>query len=63
MTRKLMLLNLALLALLGFLSFQMHREWVEAHARREAFLSVRPRVLPAPNVPPLAHPAPLAAPV
>jgi hypothetical protein len=61
MTRKLMLLNLALLALLGFLSFQMHREWVEAHARREAFLSVRPRVLPAPNVPPLAHPAPLAA--
>jgi len=60
-TRKLMLLNFALLALLIFLMFQMHREWVDAHARAEAFLSARIIPLAAPKVVALPRPAPLAA--
>ena len=41
MTRKLILLDLALVALLGYLGWQMRREWVEAHARAQAFLSTK----------------------
>ncbi len=61
MTRKLMLLNLALLAVLSALTWQMRREWVEAHARAQAFLSVKIAKVAAPIVPPLPRVAPLAA--
>ena len=60
MTRKLILLDLALAALVSFLAWQMRREWVEAHARAQAFLSAQVRQVPAqplaalPKVPPLA---------
>jgi len=36
-TRKLRLLDLALVALLGYLGWQMRREWVWEHARADAF--------------------------
>jgi hypothetical protein len=60
-TRKLILLDLALLALVVFLVFQMRREWVEAHARSQAFLSVNIHAAPAPKVAALPHHNPLAA--
>ncbi|MGD0295735.1 MAG: hypothetical protein ABSE86_01380 [Bryobacteraceae bacterium] len=61
MTRKLMLLDLALAALVCFLVFQMRREWVEAHARAQAFLSQKIMPVPAPRLAPLPKVAPLAA--
>ena len=61
MTRKLILLDLALAALLGVLGWQMRREWVEAHARARAFLSVPIRKIAAPPLAPLRKVAPLAA--
>ncbi len=60
MTRKLVLLDLALVAVLCALAWQMHREWVQAHARTQAFLSVKitpghpPQLAPLPRVAPLA---------
>jgi hypothetical protein len=60
-TRKLVLLDLALAALLGYLAWQMHREWVAAHARAQTFLSVKIRKVPAPPLAPLPKVAPLAA--
>jgi len=60
-TRKLMLLDLALGALVCFLVFQMHREWVEAHARALAFLSQKVTPVPAPRLAPLPKVVPLAA--
>jgi hypothetical protein len=60
-TRKLILLNLALLAVLGFLISQMHREWTDAHARAQAFLSVKVQKVAAPPLAPLPRVAPLSA--
>ena len=56
-----MLLDLALAALVCFLVFQMRREWVEAHARAQAFLSQKLTPVPAPRLAPLPKVAPLAA--
>jgi hypothetical protein len=56
-TRKLVLLDLALVAVLCVLSWQMRREWVEAHARAQAFLSLkikRAAVKPFAALPPVA---------
>lgn len=61
MTRKLMLLNLVLLAGVCALAWQMHREWVDAHARAQAFLSVRVPKVAAPPHTPLPRVAALAA--
>ena len=56
-----MLLNLALLAALCALAWQMRREWVEAHARSQAFLSVKVPQAKPPKLAPLPRVAPLAA--
>ena len=61
MTRKLILLDVALAALFCFLVWQMRREWVEAHARAQAFLSTTVKQVPAPRLSPLPKFAPLAA--
>jgi hypothetical protein len=60
-TRKLMLLDLALLAVLCVLAWQMRREWVEAHARSWALLSAKIPPVPARPLAPLPKVAPLAA--
>jgi hypothetical protein len=60
-TRKLILLDVALAALFCYLIWQMRIEWVEAHARAHAFLATTVPQLPAPRVLPLPRPAPLAA--
>ena len=60
MTRKLLLLDLALVAVLCVLAWQMRREWISSHARTQAFLSTRiipvaaHPMTPLPRVPPLA---------
>jgi hypothetical protein len=56
-----MLLDLALAALLAWLAFQMRREWVEAHARSQAFLSARVIPVPAPKIAALPRALPLTA--
>ena len=61
MTRKLILLDVALLALLGVLIFQMRREWIEAHARSQALLSARLTPVPAKPLAPLMRFTPLTA--
>lgn len=61
MTRKLLLLDLALVALLFALAWQMRREWVWAHAREQALLRARINPKPVPPLAPLAKVAPLAA--
>ncbi len=61
MTRKLMLLDLALAAVVSFLVWQMRREWVEAHARAQAFLSAQVKQVPAQPLAALPKVAPLAA--
>lgn len=61
MTRKLMLLDLALALLVSFLAWQMRREWLEAHARAQAFLSTQVKQVPAPRLAPLPRVSPLAA--
>jgi hypothetical protein len=60
-TRKLILLDVALAALVSFLMFEMRREWVEAHARARAFLSAKVPQIPATHPPALPKVAPLAA--
>jgi len=60
-TRKLILLDLALAALFCFLVWHMRREWVEAHARSREFLSTTVKQVAAPRVSPLLRFAPLAA--
>jgi hypothetical protein len=60
-TRKLILLDVALAALFFFLVWQMRREWVEAHARAQAFLSTPVGRVPAPHLAALPKIAPLAA--
>jgi hypothetical protein len=60
-TRKLILLDVALAALFCFLVFEMRREWVEAHARAQAFLATVVPPVPATPVAPLLKVAPLAA--
>ena len=61
MTRKLLLLDLALVAMVCYLGWQMHREWVEAHARARTFVSVKIQKTPAPPLAPLPKVAPLSA--
>jgi hypothetical protein len=61
MTRKLMLLDLALAALVSFLAWQMRREWVEAHARAQAFLSAQVKQVPAPRLAALPRISPVTA--
>ena len=61
MTRKLILLDVALAAVFGFLIWQMRLEWVEAHARAHAFLATTVPSFPAPPVPALLRVAPLTA--
>ncbi len=61
MTRKLILLDVALAAVFCFLVFEMRREWVEAHARAQAFLSTKIAQVPATPLAPLPKVAPLAA--
>jgi hypothetical protein len=61
LTHKLIALNLALLAALGALVFQVRREWHEARARERAFLASRITPTPAPPLAPLPKPAPLTA--
>jgi hypothetical protein len=56
-----MLLDLALAALVCWLVIEMRHEWVEAHARAQAFLSQKVIPVPAPRLPPLPRVAPLAA--
>jgi hypothetical protein len=60
-TRKLILLDLALAAVVCFLVFEMRREWVEAHARAQAFLSAKVKQAPAPRLAALPKVSPLAA--
>jgi type II secretory pathway component PulC len=61
MTRKLMLLDLALAVLVSFLAWQMRREWVEAHARAQAFLSAQVKQVPAKPLAALPRVSPLMA--
>ncbi|HLK20740.1 MAG TPA: hypothetical protein VKT81_17420 [Bryobacteraceae bacterium] len=61
MTRKLVLLDVALAAVLGFLIWQMRAEWIEAHARSRAFLATIVKPSPPPRVPAVPRPSPLAA--
>jgi hypothetical protein len=60
-TRKLILLDVALAAAFCFLVWHMRREWVEAHARAQAFLATTVKQVAAPRVSPLPRFAPLAA--
>ena len=61
MTRKLIVLNLLLVALLALLGFQIRREWQTAAQRERAFLgkTVKPR--PAQPLVPFVKPSPLMA--
>ena len=61
MTRKLILLDVALAAVFGFLIWQMRIEWVEAHARAHAFLATTVPQVPAPHMVAAARMAPLTA--
>ena len=61
MTRRLLLLNLALLAAVGLLVWQLKREWSEALARRQALLRHRIQPAPAPAVPALPKVNPFEA--
>jgi hypothetical protein len=61
MTRKLMLLDLALAVVVSLLVWQMRREWVEAHARAQAFLSAQVKQVPAKSLAALPKVSPLAA--
>jgi hypothetical protein len=60
-TRKLILLDVALVAVFCYLIWQMRVEWLEEHARARAFLSTLVAQAPAPRVPPLPRVAPLTA--
>ena len=61
MTRKLIVLNLALLAALGALVFQIRREVRGARSREHAFISKKIPRTPAPPLAPLAKPPALTA--
>jgi hypothetical protein len=61
LTRKLIALNLALLAALGAMLFQARREWHEARVRERAFLEHRIPLTPALPLAPLPKPEPLTA--
>ncbi len=61
MTRKLVLLDLALALVVSLLVWQMRREWVEAHARAQAFLSAQVKQVPAKPLAALPRVSPLAA--
>lgn len=61
MTRKLILLDIALLAALGALAWQMRREWTDAHARTQAQLSMKINPVPANRLAPLPKVVPLMA--
>lgn len=61
MTRKLMALNLALLAALGALFFDVRREWREARARERVFLAKQVRPVSGQALAPLARPQALTA--
>jgi hypothetical protein len=60
-TRKLILLDVALAAVFCYLIWQMRIEWVEAHARAKAFLSTLVAQVPPSRVPPVPKVAPLTA--
>jgi hypothetical protein len=59
--RKLLLLNLALLALSAVGGIRLRREWVEARAREEAVLRTRVKPTPAPRLPSPAPAEPVKA--
>ena len=61
MTRKLIALNVLLLAMLVALVVQVRREWVAARARERAFLGKTLKPQPAPPLAPFVKPAPLTA--
>ena len=61
MTRRLLLLNLALLAAAGLLGWQLKREWSEAKAREQALRRYHIKPAPAPSMPPLPAVAPFEA--
>lgn len=61
MTRKLRLLDFALVIVLALLGWQMRREWISAHAREQAFLQMKIQQKPAPAMTPLARVEPLSA--
>ena len=61
MTRRLLLLNLALLAAVGLLGWQLKREWSEAKAREQALRRSHIKPAPAPSMPPLPAVAPFEA--
>jgi len=61
LTRKLRILDLVLVLSLAALGWQMRREWVDAHAREQAFLRVRIGQKPPTLLAPLAKVDPLSA--
>jgi len=61
LTRRLILLNLALLAAAGLLVWQFRREWLEAKAREQAVLRYQVKPAPTPSLAPLPKPAPFEA--
>lgn len=61
MTRKLILLDLALVALLGYLGWKMRQEWIEAHERTLAFSMTKVVQAPRQSFPPKPRVAPLSA--
>jgi hypothetical protein len=58
-TRKLLLLDLGLLALLSVLVYHMRREWIDAHARTNAVLSAKIPSAQVPKLAPLSKVTPL----
>ena len=61
MTRKLLLLNLALIAMLALLAWTLRERWVEGKARENKVLRARVPAPPPPAIPPKAAVAPLKA--
>ena len=60
MTRRLRLLDLALVAVLALLGFELRREWISAHAREQALLHAVVKPGPAGTMAPLPKIEPLA---
>ena len=61
MKRKLVLVNLALLALIGIAGWRLRGEWLAARAREQAVFGEAPRPQPSPPAPPLQPVKPLVA--
>lgn len=61
MKRKLLLLNLLLVALLAALGWRLRTNWLEARAREQKMIAQQLRAVPAPPITPATPPAPLEA--